>query len=183
MIAAALPLFISWHNTLGKSKAILQTHIYLFIYLFYIFLRLIWINAKIEDVIILTVVLLYPLLSNYLIVLPVSASIIQVQWRLLSYGAGYPGDRIRPDTAPVMWPPHSATRTWDKRWSSLTRKEITYFSPCLGSSYIQILLYISVKLFLELVSITLHLFTGLLYSTAKPCQSIELDAAASVGVS
>lgn len=52
---------------------------------------------------------------NYLIVFPVSASIVQVQWRLLSYGAGYPGDRIRPDTAPVMWPPHSATRTGSKK--------------------------------------------------------------------
>lgn len=52
---------------------------------------------------------------NYLIVLPVSASIIQVQWRLLSYGAGYPGDRIRPDTAPVVCPPHSATRRRDKK--------------------------------------------------------------------
>lgn len=51
------------------------------------------------------------LCCNYLIVLPVSASIIHVQWRLLSYGAGYPGDRILPDTAPVMWPPHSAAET------------------------------------------------------------------------
>lgn len=54
------------------------------------------------------------LLPNYLIVLPISASMVQVQWRLFSYGAGYPGDRIRPDTAPVMWPPHSAINTGDK---------------------------------------------------------------------
>lgn len=56
-------------------------------------------------------------LRIYLIVLPVSASIVQVQWRLLSYGAGYPGDSIRPDTAPVMWPPHSAARTQDRQTS------------------------------------------------------------------
>lgn len=68
------------------------------------------------------------MLHNYLIVLPVSASIVQVQWRLLSYGAGYPGDNMRPDTAPAMWPPHSATRIQVKA-SITSGKKQTYFSP------------------------------------------------------
>lgn len=55
-----------------------------------------------------------------LIVLPGAASMVHTQCRLCSYGAGYPGDRIRPEGSSLIVPPHSAKR----RTESKMRKSI-----------------------------------------------------------
>lgn len=48
---------------------------------------------------------------SYLTMLPELTSIVQVHLRLLSYGKGYPGERIRPVDSPLKLPPHSAACT------------------------------------------------------------------------
>lgn len=51
---------------------------------------------------------------------PGSTSIIHMQRRLLSYGKGYPGDRILPDDSPLKRPPHSAGDT-EQHFKFLTK--------------------------------------------------------------
>lgn len=53
--------------------------------------------------------------SSDLMVLPGGASMVHTQCRLCSYGAGYPGDRIRPEGSFLMLPPHSAEKSWKNR--------------------------------------------------------------------
>lgn len=51
---------------------------------------------------------LFAVVLCYLTMFPESTSMVQVHRRLLSYGNGYPGERILPEDSPLKRPPHSA---------------------------------------------------------------------------